>query len=87
VCESEYGSIAPPRGLASPLVRAALAATIGGVFAIAIEPLVHADVVDRLGVTAIALGVAAAAAHAYLGFQTRSNFLANRPLEPRVPKE
>jgi putative nucleotidyltransferase with HDIG domain len=87
VCELEYRSIAPPHGLAAPLVRAAIASTLAGAFAIAVEPFLHADLVDGLGVAALALGVVAAAAHGYLGFKTRAKFLAERPLEARVPKE
>jgi putative nucleotidyltransferase with HDIG domain len=87
VCEREYLSIAPPTGLAAPLVRAAIGSAVAGTLAIAVEPLLHADLVDRFGVAALAIAVVAGASHAALGFSSRAKFLAQPPLEARVPKE
>ena len=87
VCEREYRSIAPPHGLRAPLVRLSLGTGILGVGAIAVEPLIQRDIVDRLGLTGLLVATVAGAAHAFLGFSTRSKFLAECPSEARLPEE
>jgi putative nucleotidyltransferase with HDIG domain len=86
LCEGEYQSIAPPQGLSAPLVRASLLASTLGVIAIAVEPFVHRDLLDLVGVVALVAGIVAAAAHGAVGFATRAKFLAEKPGEARVPK-
>jgi putative nucleotidyltransferase with HDIG domain len=87
VCEGEYETIAPPSGLASPFLRAAIVCGVLGAGAVALGPFTTAATVDHVAVLGLIGTMIAAAAHGYLQFATRSRFLANRPSEPRVPKE
>ncbi len=87
VCESEFLFIAPPSGLASPLVRVAIAAGSLGVLGVALGPALHVAALEEVSMVGLVVATATAMSHGYLQFATRSRFLENRPPEPRVPRE